>query len=113
MRTVIVAQYEDRAAVYIVVHEDEVDPVAAIGDAAQAFLDTPDGQAYYIANVAPDEFNWGDAVIAIPNDTLAAHGVLRFEPLEGECAAVVNHDQTLAWPPERAPWGTDKTEALA
>jgi len=81
--------------IYHVLHAPGVDLVAAIKAAAQEFVSTPEGQEY-LDDVGSDTFNWGDAVVAIPPEILARHGIraLVVADLGGD-AEVVDHDEAL------------------
>jgi hypothetical protein len=100
--TIVAHIVEDVKTVYPplisrVFHALGVDPVAAIKAAAQEFVETPDGREYLRTNVGADCFNWGDAVVAVPPEILARHGVqaLVVESL-GPDVVVVNHDERIA-----------------
>jgi hypothetical protein len=82
--------------VYRVTHDTGVDPVTAIKAAAREFAATPEGQTYLSDEVGGDAFNWGDAVVALPPDVLARHGIQAFEAEElGNRVLVVDHDEGL------------------
>lgn len=83
--------------IYRVYHDPGVDPVEAIKAAAQEFVVTPEGREYLSSDVGSDVFNWGDAVVSIPPEILAGHGVqgLVVEGL-GRHVEVVNHDEAIA-----------------
>ena len=85
--------------IYRVLHDPEADPVAAIKAAAREFVNTPDGQQYLQTNVGGDRFNWGDAVVAIPPEILARHGVQTVVVEDvGPHVVVVDHDEGIAEP---------------
>ena len=83
--------------IYRVYHDPGVDPVEAIKAAAQEFVVTTEGREYLASDVRSDVFNWGDAVMAIPPEILAQHGVqgLVVEDL-GRNVEVVDHDEAIA-----------------
>jgi len=83
------------AQVYRVVARPSVDVVDAIRAAAREFVETPGGREYR-EMIGYDGFNWGDAVVAIPAETLARHGILFFDVLEEGQVVVVDHDEHIA-----------------
>ena len=85
--------------IYRVTHDPEADPVAAIKAAAREFVRTPDGREYLQTNVGGDRFNWGDAVVAIPPEILARHGVQTVIVEDvGLHVVVVDHDEGIVEP---------------
>jgi hypothetical protein len=85
--------------IYRVLHDPEADPVAAIKAAAREFVHTPDGREYLQTNVGGDRFNWGDAVVAIPPEILARHGVQTVVVEDvGAHVVIVDHDEGIAEP---------------
>ncbi len=86
--------------IYHVLHAPGVDLVAAIKAAAQEFVSTPEGQEYLETDVGSDTFNWGDAVVAIPPEILARHGIRALVVADLGCdVEVVDHDEALVETP--------------
>jgi hypothetical protein len=102
VRTVVVAYIVEgwdewlRPGVYTVHHVPGLDVRQAVKVAAAEYLQTPQGREYAHYELGSDVFNWGDAVVAIPDDILRRHGIHRIHvELENEEVLVVDHDEAL------------------
>ena len=62
----------------------------AFRDAVKEFLSTEEGQR--IVNYNGGDFNWGDAVLNIPDEIWKNHGLIH---LESTAVVSVNHDENL------------------
>lgn len=83
-------------SIYRVHHDDHADPVVAIRAAAREFVTTPEGQEYLGFAVGGDCFNWGDAVTAIPPETLDRYGIRALVVLDlGSDVVTVDHDECI------------------
>lgn len=70
---------------------DDVDPVAALRDAAKEFVKTPEGKAYLLETSG--DYNWGDIASSIPDEITEKHGVLI--TTTSITHHVVDHDEKL------------------
>ena len=101
-RTVVIAYIVEgwnkwlRPGIYTICHEPGLDVRKALKAAAAEYLQTPQGQGYRDYELGSDVFNWGDAVVAIPDEILQSQGIqqIRVE-MENEDVLVVNHDEAL------------------
>lgn len=72
--------------------EDGVkDPEQALRDAVKQFLKTEEGKK--MIEYSAGDFNWGDAVMSVPNEVWKAHGLTMVET--GIQDIVVNQDEVL------------------
>ncbi len=89
----------DNDAVHLVEFEaasenvkENFDPQAAMRAAVKEFLSTEEGKQ--IAEDNMQDFNWGDAILHIPDELWAKHG-LRMVTHLTDNVIVVNHDENL------------------
>lgn len=67
-------------------------PETALREAVSAYLMSEEGKA--IAHENGDDFNWGDAVLKIPNNVWRNHGLILMA-YQQDNNITVNHDENL------------------